>query len=129
MSPKIKANEAKHAIELLESLKLIQKEKSGNYKPTNSFFSTGEITRQIAVQNFQQETIKMAGESIRRHRKTQRDISSVTISLPKKELPAVGEIIKEFRQTLLRYSDEAKNIDTVFQLNVQLYPLTNMEKS
>ena len=129
MSPEISVHEAKQAIKLLESLKLIAIEKSGLYKPTNNFFTTGEITRQIAVQNYQHETIKMAGESIRRHTKNQRDISTVTLSIPQKELSAVGEIIKEFRQTLLRYSEEAENTDSVFQLNVQLYPLTNLEKS
>lgn len=124
LTPEIKVSEAKAAIKLLSDLGLIEEDKQGIYRPTNRFVTTGETVRAIAIKNYQQETIRIASESLYRHNKEERDISSVTISIPRDELPAISEIIRDFRQAILKCSKNVKESDSVYQLNVQLFPLT-----
>lgn len=124
LTPSISVPDAKNAIKLLLNLELIEKDKDGVYRPTDRFVTTGDTVRQIAIKNYQEEVIRMASESLRRHKKEERDISTVTISIDKKDMPTISEVIKDFRQTLLRFSDETRDPNSVYQLNVQMYPMT-----
>ena len=127
VTPQITENEAKQAIELLVELDLIKKYQNGNYRPTNKNITTGDTIRQVAIKNHQQETMKMASESLFRHKLQDRNISTVTLAIDHKDLPAIDEIIDQFRQTLMRHSEETTKPDSVYQLNVQLFPMTNKE--
>ena len=129
LTPEIKFSEAKEAIELLMSLELIEKNRKGVYIPTDKNITTGETAGQIAIKNYQQEAIRMASESLFRHKKEERDISTVTISVSRNDMSAVGEMIRDFRQALLRYSEEMTTADSVYQLNVQMFPLSKGRKS
>lgn len=129
LTPEIKFSEAKEAIELLTTLELIEKDKKGVYKPTDKNVTTGETAGEIAIKNYQQEAIRMASESLFRHKKEERDISTVTISVSRTDMPAVGEMIRDFRQALLRYSEEMSSSDSVYQLNIQMFPLSKGRKS
>ena len=52
-----------------------------------------------------------------------RDISTVTMTFNMDDIALIREKIKEFRSELLRMSQEGDGDDTVFQLNVQLFPI------
>lgn len=124
LSPPIKPVQAEAAIALLSNLKLIDKMQDGVYTLTNNFITTGEPARSMSVKTFQEEVIRLAAESLHRHNKEDRNISTVTITLARKDLPVINETIRQFRQKLLKFADGTDSPDSVFQLNVQLFPLT-----
>jgi uncharacterized protein (TIGR02147 family) len=124
VSPPITESKARKAIELLEQLDLIKKTDNGPYILTNKLITTGDHCRSIAVRAFQEETIRLAGEALQRYPREQRNISTVTITISEKNLAEINDIIKEFRSTLLKYAEAEKSPDKVYQLNVQLFPLT-----
>jgi uncharacterized protein (TIGR02147 family) len=125
LTPQVSPSEVKKAVELLEELKLIEKDHSGVYNLTEMFVTTGESWRSLAVKDFQRETIQLAAESLDRHKKENRDISTVTVAINKKDLNELKEKITEFRNTILKLAEDRCDPDTVFQLNVQLFPLAN----
>ena len=129
VTPAITVSEAKNAIELLLVLGLLKKDEKGFFRPTNQFMTTGDTLREMAIKNYQQETIKMASESLFRHKKQDRDISTVTMSMARGTMPTVVEKIRDFRQDLIKYCDDTKDHDSVYQLNVQMYPMTRGGKS
>jgi uncharacterized protein (TIGR02147 family) len=128
LTPQISVREAKNAIRLLEKLKLIRKEPSGEYRPTDAFVTTGESWHTLAVKDFQRETIRLAGESLTRHDKEERDISTVTVAINKNDLAEAKEEIAAFRETILKLASDSSDPDGVYQLNVQLFPMAKARR-
>ena len=122
-TPAITVDEAKSAVKLLYDLNMISKDREGFWKVNDTFVSTGGNWRSEAVRTFQKETIRLAGESLERHNPPLRDISTVTMTFNMDDIALIREKIKEFRSELLRLSQEGDGDDTVFQLNVQLFPI------
>ncbi len=122
-TPAITVDEAKNAVKLLYDLNMISKDRDGFWKVNDTFVSTGGNWRSEAVRAFQKETIRLDGESLERHAPPLRDISTVTMTFNMNDIALIREKIKEFRSELLRMSQEGSGDDTVFQLNVQLFPI------
>ena len=122
-TPQISVEEAKNAVKLLYDLNMISKDRDGFWKVNDTFVSTGGNWRSEAVREFQKETIRLAGESLERHAPPVRDISTVTMTFDMDDIALIREKIKEFRSELLRMSQEGDGDNTVFQLNIQLFPL------
>lgn len=128
LSPPISTKEAKEAVELLLKLEFITRDDSGGYHLCDPLISTGDEWRSIAVRQFQRETIKLAGESLERHNKEIRDISTVTVSVAKDDMEDLRELIKDFRSNVLKFAQDTEVPDSVYQLNIQLLPLTDTDK-
>jgi uncharacterized protein (TIGR02147 family) len=124
LDPPITEAQARKSIALLKSLGLVTQNDMGVLKLTNSVLTSGEGCPPFAVKTFQEETMKLAIESLHRHSREERNISTVTITLAKSDLNEINDIIKEFRSALLKFAVDAKDADTVYQLNVQLFPVT-----
>ncbi len=122
-TPAISVEEAKNAVKLLYDLNMISRDRDGFWKVNDTFVSTGGNWRSEAVRTFQKETVRLAGESLERHAPPLRDISTVTMTFNMDDIALIREKIKEFRSELLRMSQEGTGDDTVFQLNVQLFPI------
>jgi uncharacterized protein (TIGR02147 family) len=127
VSPKISVKEAKASIQLLEKLQLIKKELSGRYHITDRAITTGPQWHSIAIQAFQEETIRLSLESLSRHPKKHRDISTVTMNINGQNFQEIRERIAEFRSTLIKYVNEQPLPDRVVQLNIQLFPLSTIK--
>lgn len=127
-TPAITVEQAKEAVQLLHDLNMISTDRDGYWKVNDTFVSTGGNWRSEAVRAFQQETIRLAGESLERHAPPLRDISTVTMTFNMDDIALIREKIKEFRSELLRLSQEGTGDNTVFQLNVQLFPLGFVKK-
>lgn len=129
LSPPISVHQAKKAVALLERLDLIRRNCNGYFELSDQFVTTGDKWKSLAARVFQHETIRLADESLDRHAKELRDISTVTIGITKKDLPLLRETIAEFRQSLLRIAKDGDAPDDVYQFNVQLFPLTLADDS
>jgi uncharacterized protein (TIGR02147 family) len=124
LSPPITEAKARKSVALLKNLGLIARKTDGTFALTNKVITSGDQCRSIAVKAFQEETLRLAGESLYRHQAEKRNISTVTITISERDMDEINSMIKEFRAALLKYAQEKKNPDKVYQLNVQLFPLT-----
>lgn len=124
LSPPIPEKQAKESLKLLERLDLIRKDADGEYAPTDALITTGPNLQAAAVRQFQREMIRLAEESLVRHPKEQRDISTVTLSIEAADLAEIRDRISALRQSLMSLAAKAANPDAVYQLNVQLFPLS-----
>lgn len=124
VSPPITEAQAKRSIALLEKLELIKKNNDDSYYLTNKLITTGDHCRSILVRAYQEEMIRLAGEALARHTREKRDISTVTVTISEKNLDVINDMVKEFREALLKYAEAERDPDKVYQLNIQLFPLT-----
>ncbi len=128
LTPPISVKEAKKAIKLLEKLQLIKRDANGRYELVDKAITTGSEWRSLAIQSFQEETIEMAKESLARHKKEQRDISTITMNIGPEDLQRLKELTQQFRNTVIRYVNDNASPESVYQMNVQLYPLTKVSR-
>jgi uncharacterized protein (TIGR02147 family) len=124
INPPITVKQARETIELLEKLLLIRKEKDGRYVQSEKLISTGQRWHSVAIQTFQEETLKLAISSLSNHPKNVRDISTLTMSLGKPEMEAIRELSKQYRKSIIKVISESGPGDSVYQLNMQFFPLT-----
>lgn len=124
LDPGLTEDEARSAVELLRKLNLVYRDKAGVYRVTDTMISTGTEWRTRAVREFQKETITLALRSLDEQEPDRRDISTVTFTASEDELEELRERIAEFRSSLLSLARESPHPDTVFQMNVQLFPMT-----
>jgi uncharacterized protein (TIGR02147 family) len=123
LSPSITAAEARDSIRLLMRLKMVKKDASGVFRPIDAMVTSGEKWQAAAIRDFQKESILLSAQSLDQHPKEERDVSTVTITLNEKELPEIRERIRQLRQSILSL-DEDVVPDRVYQLNIQLFPVT-----
>jgi uncharacterized protein (TIGR02147 family) len=124
LHPAIRPSEARKAIEVLLRLGLIKKDETGVYVQTDILLSSGYDTQSIAINNFQIATLGLAKESIDRFRREDRDISTLTLSFSGDTYKTICEKLKTFRRELLELvKNDAGNVDRVYQINFQIFPL------
>lgn len=130
LNPPITVPQAKKAIALLKKLKFIIKNKNGSYSVTDAHVTTGEKWQDIAISAYQKETIQMSTSSIERDPKELRDISSITMSIDEECFEDMKEIIRECRASIIKRVDSISDdhTDRVYQLNMQLIPLSAIKK-
>jgi uncharacterized protein (TIGR02147 family) len=128
LSPALPASKARQAVALLKKLDLVVVTPDGLLETTQTHITTGARWRSLAVKHFQTETLRLALESLERHHKSVRDISTVTVGISARQLPALRERIAEFRQSMMAIAEENRNPDDVYQLNIQFFPLTDTNR-
>jgi uncharacterized protein (TIGR02147 family) len=122
--PSISPMEAKKAIELLSRLGLIEKNSDGLYKKTTASVSAAPLGGSIAITNQALQTMQLARESLDRFPKEQRNISGVAFSVSQETFDRMQEEVRNFRKRILELAQSDLNPDTVYQFNVQLFPLS-----
>jgi uncharacterized protein (TIGR02147 family) len=124
LSPPITSAQARKAIQLLKSLDLISQSQEGFWELTHKIVTTGDHFRSIAVKTFQEATIELALNSLHEQPIEKRNISTVTMTISEKKLAQMNEIIAQFRESLLKIARDETEADSVYQLNIQFFPLT-----
>jgi uncharacterized protein (TIGR02147 family) len=129
LTPPIGLKEAKAAVKLLEDLKLITQDADGAYRAVGLNLTTGKEWRSVAIMQYQREMIKLAEESLERFRKEERDISTLTVNIPEAAIPEIRDLTGEFRESLKKLVNSYSETDRVYQMNIQMFPLTQKRKA
>jgi uncharacterized protein (TIGR02147 family) len=128
LSPPITAFQARKAVEMLERIGLIAKDGNGCFVATNRLITSGEDVKRLVTAHFQQETMKLAWEAIDRFPRSERDMSTITVGISKETFEKIKNLAAEFRKQVLIIAREDDAADSVYQCNVQLFPLSLPKK-
>jgi len=126
LKPSITPTQAKKSIELMENIGLIKKDPDGYYVVTNAAVTTGEHEKALAIVNYQQETMRLAQEALDRFKKSERDISTLTVGISYENVETVKTILAEARRKIVQTAVADKKSDSVYQINMQLFPLSRI---
>lgn len=124
LDPPLRPEQVRQAITFMLRNGLIKKNEDHVLKPTNKHISSGPQADKVAIRNFQKEMMHMAERSLEEHPKEIRDISTLTIAVKKECIPDIQNIIAECREAIRQRIDLDKDPDSIYQLNLQLFPLT-----
>lgn len=125
LTPKISAREARQALATLERLGLLCRNESGVLRATHPQVSTELEPSSDQIADFHRAMIARASQALSDVPRTERDISSITLSVDATGLAAMKRRVQEIRRELLDEFDAGKSGVQVVQLNFQLFPLSS----
>jgi uncharacterized protein (TIGR02147 family) len=124
LRPAITPNEAKHALELLLELGLLERAENGRLRQSSPVVSTGAQTRHMNIRNYHVEMLRRATAAIEGVPASERDISSLTLCLGPDGLERFKQRIAEFQRELIELAERETDRSQAVQVNFQLFPLS-----
>jgi uncharacterized protein (TIGR02147 family) len=122
VKPAITARKARQSVELLLKLGLIRKKTGGGYEQVDTVITTGDEVRSLAVQNFHQQNLALASQTIDTVKSSQRDISCLVLGLSQEGFRKAKSEIQQFRKKLLQIAQDEKTISSVYHVQFNLFP-------
>ena len=123
--PPIRPAQAQKALALLLDLGLLVRDEEGHLAHGDAAITTGHEVRSLAIGNYHRQMLDRAGESIELVQRELRDISALTVVVSDATVAELKERIHTFRERLLELSMRDPNPENVYQLCIQLFPLTH----
>lgn len=126
----LEINEVKLAIARLLELGFLEKTNDGVLKKTSSYINFKTTRSESAVRSFHTQMIEKAKTQLNRTSPEdfeRRHITGITFSCPKSSVDQFKKKISEFQDECLAMAKTGTH-EEVYQLNVQLFPLTNSDK-
>jgi uncharacterized protein (TIGR02147 family) len=124
--PSISPAEAKKAVLVLERLGFLKKSDMGPYELTTKHISSGLDTDAVVINNFLINTLDIAKNAFYQFPKEKRSFSALTASISGPGYDKIKRRIDEFRAELVDIIGKDDHIDRVYQVNLQIFPLTNL---
>lgn len=129
VEPPITKAEARKSVDLLLKLNMIEKKPDGTYRQTVTSLSTGDEATPLALLAFHRAHLNLAAESLNRHDRSIRDISSVTCGVTRQEFHLLKNEIRQFRKRVIDIVGRNPSAETVYQVAIQLYPISKVPLS
>jgi uncharacterized protein (TIGR02147 family) len=124
LTPTITPKQAQDSIDLLQQLGFIRKDAQGRWRQVDPVLATGnQITSQVVV-NFQLKMLDLAREAFDRFSQEEKLMSSSTFSVSEDTLALFKKKIRQLRAELLELARLDEKAARVYQLNLNLFPLT-----
>jgi uncharacterized protein (TIGR02147 family) len=123
VNPPLTAQQARESVMLLLRLGFLKVE-NGAYEQTEPIVTTGYSLRDHQIINFQIEMLKKAIEAFDRARSEERLTSSSTLGISEATFAIFNRKIRELRGQLLEIARNETDPQRVYQLNVNLFPLS-----
>ena len=98
------------------------------FKQTSRKLGTSQDVVSSALRKAHQEALEMAAERLNSVPVELRDYSIETLAIDAKKIPEAKKLIREFRQKFSALL-ESKNQHEVYQLCIQMYPLTTVREA
>lgn len=121
----LKLNDSKLAIERLERIGLIFRDKKGNIKISGASYTTSDEISNSALRRAHTENLELAKKSLEQDAISIRDFTSITMAIDLKKLPIAKKMIREFRDKISQYLESGKKSE-VYKMCIQLIPLSEI---
>lgn len=125
LRPSVSIKEIKKDLQMLKSRGIVADDGNGRLYATDKLLSTGENWENMVIQKYQSDMIKLANNALLSYPKGERDISTMTVGFCPDDIIKVKEILKRTRQEIMALAEDAKDREYVYQINMQVFPLSN----
>lgn len=119
---------AEVVVENLLTSGLLTKDEDGKLLRVHSSIKTTEDIKSQALKESHMETLKLSMKKLDEIEVELRDFSSSAMAIDLDQLLEAKTIIREFRQKMTALLRDGRKKTDVYQLAIQFYPLTNIEK-
>ena len=119
----ISANDVKETLDFLTKAGFIKKTGENTFVQTETSIKGSPEATKLAIRDMHREMAKIAASSLDLA-KTERNFSGVTMGISKDSYEQIVKELDECRRKIVSIAAGDKNIDQVYRLNLQLFPLT-----
>lgn len=126
--PQISTRQVKDSLKLLERLAFLERDDDGIYRQTSKFITTGVEWHSIAIRQFHRQAIELAHDAVGNIPTNERDLSCLTMTLTDEGLEKIKEKLAQFRKEVLEICSQESDVDRVYQMNFQLFPMSSKVK-
>ena len=123
----ISANDVKETLDFLTKAGFIKKTGENTFVQTETSIKGSPEATKLAIRDMHREMAKIAASSLDLA-KTERNFSGVTMGISKDSYEQILKELDECRRKIISIAAGDKNIDQVYRLNLQLFPLTRKVK-
>ncbi|HEX2959085.1 MAG TPA: TIGR02147 family protein [Chitinispirillaceae bacterium] len=127
VNPAIKKSEARNGINFLLEKGFLKLSSDGKYTQTSPALTSGSEVSSIGIRTFNETMAKRAVEAINVFNTDSRDIRTLVIGISPESYSLVKQEIREFYNRVIRIVDDDCSSDRVYNLGVQLFPLSTTE--
>ena len=120
---KLTAREVSQAIDTMLELNLIQRKDDGKLTLAEGRISTNNDVASEGIKRYHEQMLDHAKLSLRNTEVAEREFTASSLSLRIETLEKAKEVIRDFRRHFADLIEETAG-DTVYQLQIQLFPLT-----
>jgi uncharacterized protein (TIGR02147 family) len=123
--PRVPIELLRQGLTALESLGLLERRGSGVLRVKERFITSGADIPQVITNRVLMQFMDLARLSIDKFPRAQRSLSTLTVSVSEKGYEKIREKIDQFRREIFSMvNEEDEDIDRVYHLNMQLFPVT-----
>jgi uncharacterized protein (TIGR02147 family) len=128
LNPPMTAVDTRKAVDLLVQLGFLRKLPSGSLERVDPNVTAGETVSQALIAEFQFQTRELARRALEEFPPSQRNFSTLTLSISSTTYAAILEELRAFRRRVLTMAAESEGPDRVVQMNFQVFPMTSIEE-
>lgn len=123
IQPEILPSQVKKSIALLKELSLVTIE-NDTFVQSSPLLETEWEIQSLAIRNYHKKMIELAANSVEDIPVDKRNISGITGKVSQKGYAKVKNRIAEFREELMQILSEDEEVDQVYQINFQIFPVS-----
>lgn len=128
-SQKITAAEVTETLQFLTKAGLLQKDEAGNYSQTDKILSTGDADFvPLAVRNMHRQMGTFALDALDKVDVNERQFTGLTLGISAATYDRILKELSDCRRRIAAIASEDKDIDRVYRVNMQVFPLTEKIK-
>ena len=127
--PALTETQAKEGVELLSALGFIKKDAQGRFRVADPHITSGYKNPSKAVQAYILAGLELGKAALDAFPKESRNLSTLTFSTSENNFLQIQEKIRLFRKELAEEVDKIEKPERVYQLNIQLFPLSEALKA
>ena len=127
MRPAITSQQARQAIEVLVQRGLVERTSESVYRQVDKVVSSGPHVPAALMNNLHLTMGELAQRALAEIDPRERNFSFVTCSLSPRSLDTVYAKLRRFRKEVLEVARQDPEVDRVYQMNFQVFPLSHPE--
>ncbi len=124
--PEVSAAEVRDSLDFLTKSGLLKRE-NGNFVQSETSVKGSTDATRLALRGMHREMSKLATPALELPKEI-RNFSGVTMGLSRESFGKIEKVLDECRRQIIDIAAEEKNIEQVYRLNLQLFPLTKNVK-
>ena len=124
--PEVSAQEVQQSLHFLTKAGLLKKDSENGVQSETSLRGTTDATR-LAMRGMHRIMSRLATPALELPKEV-RNFSGVTMGLSRDSFGKIEKVLDECRQKIIEIAAEEKNIEQVYRVNLQLFPLTKNVK-
>ena len=122
---KTSALDVRDVLQFLVKTGLLVKNSNGSYEQTEKSVKGSKTAIPLAIRSMNKKMAALAERSIERDSVIERNFSGITMGIDEATYARIVDVINDCRKKIIDIARECRNINQVYRLNLQLFPLTD----